>query len=89
MARLHKRLRNDSVMGKVLRGAVGDKTFDTFHPIGTAIVKATTAPEAPPPVAPLPDEEDIKRARRRSTTAQLQRSGRASTILSDSDRLGP
>lgn len=46
-------------------------------------------PPPPPPVAPLPDEEDVQRAKRRATRAQLGRSGRASTILSDSDRLGP
>jgi hypothetical protein len=44
----------------------------------------------PPPVVPMPDEEQIKaNRRRRSTAAQLQRAGRQSTILSDSDRLGP
>jgi hypothetical protein len=54
-------------------------------------VQAIDKPKAPglPPAVPLPDEEDIKRSRRRSSAAQLQRSGRASTILSDSDRLGP
>jgi hypothetical protein len=51
---------------------------------------ARKEPVAPPSVVPMPDEEQIKtNRRRRSTAAQLQRAGRQSTILSDSDRLGP
>lgn len=50
---------------------------------------ASNEPQTVAPVAPLPDEEDVQRAKRRSARSQLGRSGRASTILSDSDRLGP
>ncbi len=39
------------------------------------------------PVLPMPDEEEIKRSRRRS--ASSRGGGRASTILTDGDRLGP
>jgi hypothetical protein len=60
-------------------------TFSTPDPAGFA----RKEPVAPPSV-PMPDEEQIKtNRRRRSTAAQLQRAGRQSTILSDSDRLGP
>lgn len=50
-------------------------------------------PAAPPPLespAPLPDEEALKKARRRSISAQLGRRGRQSTILTDTggDALG-
>lgn len=37
----------------------------------------------PPPTMPTPDDEAIKKARRRSLTRQYSRRGRASTILSD------
>jgi hypothetical protein len=48
-------------------------------------------PVTPPPVVPMPDEEQIKTNRRRqATAAQLARQGRQSTILTDTtDRLGP
>lgn len=36
---------------------------------------------APEPVLPRPDDEAVRRARKRSITAQLLRRGRASTIL--------
>lgn len=45
----------------------------------------------PPPVepaTPLPDEEAMKKARRRSITAQMARRGRASTILTNQDSGG-
>jgi hypothetical protein len=88
VANLHKFSKSTSISQRLLRGAVGEKTYDKLHPIGTALVKAET-PLEPAPVVPMPDEEDIKRAKRRATAAQLQRSGRQSTILTDSDRLGP
>lgn len=51
------------------------------------------APPAPvlekPKVMPTPDDELVKRQRRRSIAEQVSRSGRSSTILSDqSDVLG-
>lgn len=88
MAKLHQFVKK-SAGERLIRGVVGQKTYDQFHPIGTALVKAAT-PVTPPPVVPIPDEQDALRAKRRSTAAQLQRSGRDSTILTgDSDRLGP
>ena len=88
MAKLHQFVKK-SAGDRLLRGIIGDKTYDQIHPIGTALVKAAT-PVTPPPVVPLPDEEDIARAKRRSSAAQLQRGGRDSTILTgNSDRLGP
>lgn len=46
-------------------------------------------PELPEPLAmPLPDEEAIMAARRRSIVQQVKRRGRASTILSQPERLG-
>lgn len=42
---------------------------------------------APAPVMPLPDDEEVRRARKRSIVRQLGRSGRSSTILT-SDRMG-
>jgi hypothetical protein len=39
---------------------------------------------------PLPDDEEARRAKKRSIAVQQQRSGRASTILTDptGDKLG-
>lgn len=42
-------------------------------------------PEEP---APLPDDRELDAARRRKIAAQTQRSGRLSTILSDSGSSG-
>lgn len=75
------------------------KTLDKLDPLhlGTAFgivdappVEATPAPTVAP-VTPMPEPDDaqVKKARRRSLVAQRQRSGRASTILSDdTDSLG-
>lgn len=64
-------------------------------PIGKKVdqeVKSTwesMSPEMPAAeaVMPMADEEEIKRNRRR--TASARGGGRASTIFTDSDRLGP
>lgn len=50
-------------------------------------------PKAPPPPAaptimPTPDDEELKRARKRKAAVDMSRSGRLSTILSESDTLG-
>ena len=42
----------------------------------------------PPPPTPMVDEEALKRAKRRAAQGVQQRSGRESTLLSDTDRLG-
>lgn len=86
MAKLHKFVSTTSVSQRLLKGAVGQKTYDELHPIGTSLVKAATPPPAEP-VVPLPDEEALTRARRRALLANSNRTGRASTILTD--RLGP
>lgn len=41
-----------------------------------------------PAVMPTPDDAEVQRARRRSLAAQRQRSGRASTVLSQGESLG-
>lgn len=45
-------------------------------------------PAAPPPVVPMPDQEEIQRQQRRRV-ALTQRTGRQSTILTNTDQLGP
>ena len=47
--------------------------------------------EEPEPLMPLGDDASVRRARRRSISAQMRRRGRASTILTDTgagDALG-
>lgn len=76
-------------MGKLVKGGfkMFDKAFGT-HLGGRGSKKA--APAASDPVMPLPDDEAVRAARRRSIAQQSGRSGRASTILTDSgDKLGP
>lgn len=53
----------------------------------------TSKPKAPPPpkepaVMPLPDDEAIKKAKKANLAAMMQRTGRASTFLSDRETLG-
>ncbi len=89
MANLHKAVMAHSPSQSLLRKTLGEKTYDTFHPLGTALVKAQT-PVTPPPVVPMPDTEEIQlQKRRQMAQAALQRGGRASTILTNTDRLGP
>ena len=74
------------------------KTFNKLDPLklGSTLgivdePTVTAAAPTPAPVTPMPEPDDaaVKKARRRSAVAQRQRSGRASTILSDdSDSLG-
>lgn len=68
-----------SPMGKKLDKAVGEG-WDSLNPK----LPASAAEEA---VMPLADEEEIRRNKRR--TASARGGGRASTIFTDSDRLGP
>lgn len=49
--------------------------------------KSAAAPETPN-VMPTPDDEAVKRARRRSIVEQMNRDGRQSTILSEDSGLG-
>lgn len=66
-------------MGKVI-GA-------PFRAIGSLLglggSKAAPAASPGPIVMPLPDNEAVMRAKRRSIAGQLQRGGRSSTILTD------
>lgn len=50
--------------------------------------KKKAADPAPAPVMPLPDDDVIAKAKKRSLIMQMGRSGRDSTILSTSDTLG-
>lgn len=85
--RLH-RLTGDP--GGAVINKVVNKSWDRPANARSALMPyVPTLVEEEAPAVPMPDEEDIRRAKRRSTAAQLQRAGRASTILSDSDRLGP
>lgn len=47
--------------------------------------KSGSPQAAPAPVMPIADDEAVKRARRRSVASQMQRGGRTSTMLTDSD----
>lgn len=49
-----------------------------------------SSPKPPPPPKPTPmaDEEAIAKAKQRARASLQQRSGRASTVLSDSEKLG-
>ena len=60
--------------------------FFNKHDATAAAAPAITSP----PVMPEPDDEAVKRAKRRSIADQMRRRGRASTVLADSgtDTLG-
>ena len=66
--------------GGVVGGILGKALF------GGGKKKAAT-PETPN-VMPTPDDEAVKRARRRSVIEQMNRDGRQSTILSEDSGLG-
>lgn len=70
------------------QAAIGGAVTAGVGAIGAKLL----APKTPgaQPKAPLPDEGAIEAARRRSLSLQRQRSGRASTILTqnDGDTLG-
>ena len=51
----------------------------------SSMFKSPPKPQKPPL---LPDEKALAAAKKRSIAAQSARSGRASTMLSDTDRLG-
>lgn len=89
MAKLIKSHSKYTLSGNALRAAVGQKTYDEIHPVGTSIVRQEEAAKAAEqavqdekakPVIPLPDEEELARQRRRQA---LRRSGRDSTVLTD------
>lgn len=71
------------------------QTLHKVDPVDRAVSSAVGlnfAPKTPtaPTVTPMPDEAQLQAAKKRSLAAQIGRTGRASTILSDpSERLGP
>lgn len=62
---------------------IGDENINTHESLDRTFNPET--PEAE--VVPMADEEEIKRSKRRTNSARG--GGRASTIFTDSDRLGP
>lgn len=94
MARLHKNIQKYSPHERIAKKVVGKKTYDQVHPLGTAMVKMDDQAKAAEQAVrdagneraiPLPDEEELERQRRRRS----RRGGRASTVLTEDDRLGP
>lgn len=88
MTGIHKTIKK--VMPKEARTPldrkIGDENIKTHESLSRRM-----SPEMPAqtddPVLPMADEDEIKRAKRR--TASARGGGRASTIFTDSDRLGP
>lgn len=58
------------------------KLFDMILGGNEPATPAAPAVESPP-IMPIPDENAMKEARRRSVAAQLRRRGRSSTILTE------
>ena len=71
----------------IVQGLLGsDKT-----PAAAAAATPVAPTVEPPPVMPTPDDQTVQAAKKKSIAAQLQRQGRASTILSqtgNADALG-
>lgn len=87
MSGIHKTIRK--VIPKEARSPVDRKIGDE-HISTLQSVSKRMNPEMPASdetVMPMADEEEIKRNKRR--TASARGGGRASTIFTDSDRLGP
>jgi len=95
MAKLHKKAKQ-GLAGTIVRGVVGDKTFDEAHPLGTSTVEAYDARKdaeraataaANEPVMPIADEDELRRSKKKMLSRRNR--GRASTILgNDSETLG-
>ena len=64
----------------------------TFGILGSNLFggkKKAPEPEKGPVVMPIADDEEVRRAKKRSIIEQMSRGGRSSTMLSsDSDSLG-
>lgn len=87
MGGLHKTIKK--VMPKELVDPINKKVMDENISTHESLSRRMS-PEMPvddEPVMPMADEEEIKRNKRR--TASARGGGRASTIFTDSDRLGP
>lgn len=96
MANLHKYLKRHSIAEQAAQKVLGEKTYDAVHFIGTPAVQQQQAKQdaknaadaaANRPVLPLPDEEELARQARRRNSARG--GGRASTIFTQGDQLGP
>lgn len=74
---------------KIIKTAFGVVGGAVNGILGLKKKKKPDEPEDGPKIMPLPDDEAVKQARKKSIAAQMQRGGRASTLLSDSsDTLG-
>ena len=63
------------------------KLYDTFESMISP--KKPEYPDIPEPtVMPTANDDEQRKARRRAIAAQMARSGRASTIMSDKETLG-
>ncbi len=94
MGKLYK-MGKKGLGNQVIRKVIGEKNFDTLHPIGRSFEKsydATKAAEgaakaaANEPAIPMADEEELARIRRRRAVGR--RGSREATTLSD-DTFGP
>lgn len=72
-----------TVVGSLLKGDSGGQQQQQATPAATA---AAPPPEvAPPTVMPTPTDTNVKAAQQRSIVAQIQRQGRANSILTQSN----
>lgn len=88
MAKLHKSIKK--VMPKELVDPINKKVMDeniSTHDSLSRRMNPEMPETADEKVMPMADEEEIKRNKRR--TASSRGGGRASTIFTDADRLGP
>lgn len=75
-------------MGKIVSSIFGGGSPKPPPPAAVApIPEPTPVKEAPPPT-PVADEQAIERRKKAAIASSRQRSGRSSTILSDSETLG-
>jgi hypothetical protein len=81
-ARKLYKIKKKSPSARALIAIGGEEAYDIGHPIGKKLSDAATP--LPPP-APLPDEEQIRKAQRRMLSARAGRTGRRATILTGND----
>ena len=94
MGKMRKLWKKTDPSQLLIRKTVGDKAYDQLSPLGAQMEAQQDAADRAEKAAqeaanekpiPLPDEEELARVRRRQNS---RRGGRASTVLSESDRLG-
>lgn len=74
-------------MGHVVKSVVG--AVGSVFGFGQKAPKPVKMPAlAPVTPMPTPDDESVRRARRRTIAAQLAQSGRESTVLTSDETLG-